>query len=54
MTTCERNGCERTAAVRLRIPWSDDRLVCPAHARGLATEDGVVPEPLADREGEWP
>lgn len=29
-------------------------VVCPAHARGWATRDGVVPDPLPDREGEWP
>jgi len=54
MTTCEETDCERVAAVRLRVPWADDRLVCPAHARGPATRDGVVPEPLPGHEAQWP
>lgn len=54
MTVCEAADCDRTAAVRLRIPWTDDRLVCPAHARGRATRDGVVPEPLPDHGDAWP
>lgn len=52
--TCEEPDCDREAAVRLRIPWDADREVCTAHARGMATRDGVVAEPLAGKEGEWP
>ncbi|MFC7226900.1 hypothetical protein N0B31_05750 [Salinirubellus salinus] len=49
---CAEDGCDRTAAVRLHIPWAEDRAVCAAHARGPATQDGVVAEPLED--GEFP
>ena len=52
--TCDEPGCERTAAVKLHVPWADDRLVCPAHARVLARPDGVVAEPIAGAEDEWP
>lgn len=52
MTDCAEDGCEREAAVRLRIPLADDRTVCTGHARALAQQDGVVAEPL---EGvDWP
>jgi len=54
MRRCEAPDCHRAAAVCLHVPWGDDRLVCPAHARGPATRDGVVPEPLAGHEDEWP
>lgn len=51
---CEEPGCDRRAAVVLHVPWDDDRRVCPAHARVLARPDGVVAEPIAGAEGEWP
>jgi len=54
VTTCEEPGCDRSAAVRLHVPWRDDSVVCPAHTRGPATQDGVVAEPLPGREDEWP
>jgi len=54
MADCSEEGCERTAAVRLRVPWADDRAVCVAHARVAARQDGVVAEPIEGREGEWP
>lgn len=46
MATCAEEGCEREAAVRLHVPWADERLVCTAHARALVQRDGVVAEPL--------
>lgn len=52
--TCDEPGCGRAAAVRLHVPWADDRLVCPAHARVLARPDGVVAEPVPGAEDEWP
>ncbi|MFB6207637.1 MAG: hypothetical protein ABEJ05_14035 [Haloglomus sp.] len=52
--TCDEAGCDREAAVRLRIPWDEDREVCTAHARGVATQDGVVAEPIEGTEDEWP
>ena len=52
MGDCAEEGCEREAAVRLRVPWADDRAVCAAHARSLAQRDGVVAEPLEG--ADWP
>lgn len=53
-TECAEEGCTRAGAVRLRVPWADDRVVCAAHARALAQRDGVVAEPLGDAADEWP
>ena len=52
MADCEEDGCDREAAVLLRIPWDADREVCTAHARSLAQRDGVVAEPLEG--ADWP
>ncbi len=49
---CSEAGCDRSAAVRLHVPWADERLVCTAHARVLARQDGVVAEPLGDADWE--
>ena len=49
---CAVEDCENEAAVRLHVPWDENRDVCLPHARGLAKQDGVVPEPLDD--AEWP
>lgn len=49
---CAEEGCSKEAAVRLHIPWADTREVCASHARGVATQDGVVAEPLEG--GEFP
>lgn len=54
MTVCSEEGCEREAAVRVFVPWAEDRDVCAAHARSLATQDGVVASPLEDSDVEWP
>lgn len=54
VTECAEEGCERAVAVRLHIPWADDREVCAAHARVLAQRDGVVAEPLEGADGEFP
>jgi len=51
---CAEEGCDRRAAVRLHVPWAENRVVCPAHARGIAPRDGVVAEPLEDAADEWP
>ena len=53
MATCAEDGCDREAAVRLYIPWDDDREVCTAHARPMATKDGVVAEPLEGAADDW-
>ena len=49
---CAEEDCERPAAVRLHIPWAENREVCTAHARVLVQQDGIVAEPLEDGE-EW-
>ena len=54
MAACAEAGCERPAAVRLHVPWAEDREVCAAHARSLARRDGVVAEPLDGAEDAWP
>ena len=54
MRECAEEGCDREAAVRLHIPWEENREVCTAHARAVATKDGVVAEPLEGAEDEWP
>ena len=51
---CAEDGCSRAAAVRLHVPWDADRSVCPAHARALASAEGVVAEPLEGAEDAWP
>jgi hypothetical protein len=53
MSTCAEEGCDRTAAVRVYVPWAADRDVCTAHARVIAQRDGVVAEPLAGAEDDW-
>ncbi|MFW5963981.1 MAG: hypothetical protein ACOCQM_03885 [Natronomonas sp.] len=51
---CTEPDCEETAAVELHIPWAENRVVCPGHARVLARQDGVVADPLPDAGDEWP
>lgn len=51
---CAEDGCSNPAAVRLHVPWAENREVCAAHARVLARRDGVVADPLEGREDEWP
>ena len=53
MSTCAEPGCDAEAAVRLYVPWADDRDVCTAHARALAQRDGVVAEPLPGAGDDW-
>lgn len=54
MAECTEEDCAEPAAVKLRIPWAPDRAVCPAHARVIAQQDGVVAEPLDDAADKWP
>ncbi len=49
---CAEPDCTERASVRLHIPWTENKVVCAAHARGLAQADGIVPEPLEDTETE--
>lgn len=50
---CSEAGCDRLAAVRLYVPWDEDRNVCTAHGRALVQQDGVVAIPLEDGLDEW-
>ena len=54
MTQCAEPGCDREAAVRLHVPWAENRDVCVAHARSAVQQDGVVAEPIEGKESEWP
>lgn len=54
MPTCDEEDCDAEAAVELHIPWAENRLVCPGHARMLAGQDGVVADPLEGHEEAWP
>jgi len=51
---CTEPDCTERAAVRLHVPWDENRVVCTGCARSLAQRDGVVAEPIAEREDEWP
>lgn len=46
MRTCTEENCDREAAVRLHVPWAENRLVCAAHGRVLAQKDGIVADPI--------
>ncbi|MFB6105115.1 MAG: hypothetical protein ABEJ57_08585 [Halobacteriaceae archaeon] len=46
---CAEPDCDRVATVKLYDPRGPDRVVCTAHARAIATRDGVVADPLADQ-----
>jgi hypothetical protein len=51
---CAESECSRPAAVRLHVPWDENREVCAAHARVLAQKKGIVADPLEGSDGEWP
>lgn len=53
MPTCTESGCDERAAVRLYVPWADDRSVCTGHARSFVQQDGVVAEPLPGADENW-
>jgi hypothetical protein len=48
MRTCTEEDCDREAAVRLHVPWAENRLVCAAHGRVLAQKAGIVADPIED------
>lgn len=54
MGECTEAGCENAAAVRLHIPWAENRNVCLAHARVWSQKDGVVADPLEEADEELP
>lgn len=45
---CAEDGCDRPAAIRVHVPWDDDRDVCLPHGRALGQQRGVVAVPLDD------
>jgi hypothetical protein len=53
MAECSEAECDEPAAVRLHVPWDENRDVCPAHARALVQRDGIVAEPLDGDESSW-
>ncbi|SFR60197.1 hypothetical protein [Halogeometricum limi] len=53
MKTCAEEGCADPAAVRVYVPWGEDRDVCTGHARALVQRDGVVAEPLPGSDEDW-
>lgn len=51
---CTQDGCEGEATFELYIPWTENRVVCAAHARVEGQKDGIVADPLADADDEFP
>ena len=51
---CAEDDCERPATFELHIPWDDNRMVCSAHARSLARQDGIVADALESADDELP
>lgn len=54
MPTCSEDGCEESAAVRLHIPWDENRVVCLGHARVYNQKDGIVADPLDEADEKLP
>lgn len=50
---CAETGCSERAAVRLHVPWTENRIVCTAHGRALVQRDGVVAEPIEGSDADW-
>lgn len=50
---CAESDCDRPGVVRLHIPWTDNKIVCTAHARVQSRQDGVVAEPIEDADENW-
>lgn len=53
MSRCAEPECDERAAVRLHVPWAENRNVCTGHARALVHQAGVVAEPLPGAEDDW-
>ena len=51
---CTEKSCEEPAAVRLHVPWAENRVVCTGHARVYAQRDGIVADPLDAADEELP
>ena len=53
MDVCSEADCDNEAAVRVHVPWEEDRTVCTGHARVIVQQDGVVAEPLDGAGENW-
>jgi hypothetical protein len=51
---CTQEDCAREAAFELHIPWTENRVVCAAHARVESRKDGVVADALDTADDELP
>jgi hypothetical protein len=51
---CTEENCKREATFELHIPWTENRVVCAAHARTLARKDGIVADALDTAGDELP
>jgi hypothetical protein len=51
---CTQEGCDSEASFELHVPWTDNRVVCAAHARVESRQDGVVADPLEGADEELP
>lgn len=51
---CGEDGCSENGAVELHIPWRENIVACPGHARVWAQKDGVVPAPIEGEKADWP
>ncbi len=51
---CTEQDCTDDATVLLHIPWADNRVVCAGHARVLSRKDGVVADPFAQADDDFP
>jgi len=51
---CTQEDCAREASFELHIPWTENRVVCAAHARVESRQDGVVADALETADDELP
>lgn len=51
---CTEESCKEPAAIRLHVPWAENRVVCTGHARVYAQRDGIVADPLDAADEELP
>ena len=51
---CTEPDCSEPGAVRLHVPWDENRVVCTGHARVYAQRDGIVADPLNEADEELP
>jgi hypothetical protein len=51
---CTEPDCSEPGAVRLHVPWDENRVVCTGHARVYAQRDGIVADPLDEADEELP